>query len=150
MDKLFEIRRDPVHGTEYIETSLTGHLLLEHPILNKGSAFTEGERREFGLTGLLAAGATLRFVVQSPTVDSETVHAALSTYLLAGLFFGVVYSSIEFMWPGSFSGPDSFTEDTAVYFSFVTLASLGYGDFLPRTELARGVAVFEVIGNEHR
>ena len=44
----------------------------------------------YGLTGLLAAAGTLRFVVLSPTVESETVHAALSAYLLAGLFFGVI------------------------------------------------------------
>ena len=102
----------------------------------------------YGLTGLLATAGTLKFVVQSPNVDGETVYAALSTYLLAGLFFGVVYSAIEFMWPGSFSGPDKFTEASATYYSFVTLATLGYGDFLPRTELARGVATFEVIGGQ--
>jgi malate dehydrogenase (oxaloacetate-decarboxylating) len=36
-----------------IETSLTGQVLLDNPLLNKGSAFPEGERREFGLLGLL-------------------------------------------------------------------------------------------------
>jgi malate dehydrogenase (oxaloacetate-decarboxylating) len=36
-----------------IETSLTGQLLLDNPLLNKGSAFPEDERREFGLRGLL-------------------------------------------------------------------------------------------------
>ena len=102
----------------------------------------------YGLTGLLAAGMTLRFVVQSPRVDSETLYAALGTYLLAGLFFGVIYSAIEFMAPGSFSGPDPFDEANAIYYSFVTLATLGYGDFLPRTELARGIATFEVIGGQ--
>lgn len=102
----------------------------------------------YGLTGLIAAGATLKFVVQSPIVDGETVYAALSTYLLAGLFFGIIYTAIEFMRPGSFSGPDPFTDASAVYYSFVTIATLGYGDFLPRTDLARGVATFEVIGGQ--
>jgi len=36
-----------------IETSLTGQVLLDNPLLNKGSAFPEDERREFGLRGLL-------------------------------------------------------------------------------------------------
>jgi hypothetical protein len=102
----------------------------------------------YGVTGLLATAGTLRFVIRSPSIDAETVYAALSTYMLAGLFFAVIYSSIEFAMPGSFSGPDKFTEATAVYYSFVTLATLGYGDFLPRSELARGIATFEVIGGQ--
>ena len=36
-----------------LETSLTGQLLLDNPLLNKGSAFPENERREFALLGLL-------------------------------------------------------------------------------------------------
>jgi len=102
----------------------------------------------YGVTGLIAAAATLRFAVRAPEVDSETVYAALSAYLLAGLFFGVIYSAIDFMGPGSFSGPDTFNEAAAIYYSFVTLATLGYGDFLPRSELARGIATFEVIGGQ--
>jgi len=39
--------------TRYAEAGLTGHLLLDHPLLNEGSAFTEAERRSHGLLGLL-------------------------------------------------------------------------------------------------
>ena len=38
---------------EALEVAFTGHLLLHQPLLNKGSAFTEEEQREFGLVGLL-------------------------------------------------------------------------------------------------
>ena len=38
---------------EFLEVSLTGHALLDNPLLNKGTVFPENERREFGLLGLL-------------------------------------------------------------------------------------------------
>lgn len=101
-----------------------------------------------GLVGLLAAAGALGFAVSSEKVDSEIVFAALSTYLLAGLFFGQIYWSIEQSWPGSLVGPDPVTDATTVYYSFVTLATLGYGDYLPRTDLTRGIATFEVIGGQ--
>lgn len=102
----------------------------------------------YGLTGLLAAAGTFRFAVTSSRIDGETIYAALSAYLLAGLFFGVIYSAIEFMAPGSIKGPDALTITNATYYSFVTLATLGYGDFLPHSALARGVATVEVIGGQ--
>src|SRR5258708_28746309 len=41
------------HEAPVVEVSLTGHALLDNPMLNKGSGFSEDERREFGLMGLL-------------------------------------------------------------------------------------------------
>jgi len=100
------------------------------------------------LTGLAAAAGALRFTVKERTVSPETIYAALSTYLLAGLFFGQIYWLIESAHPGSITGPDPVTEVTTVYYSFITLATLGYGDYIPRLDLVRGLATFEVIGGQ--
>lgn len=102
----------------------------------------------WALVGLLAAAGALRFVLTADEIEGEHVFAALSAYLLAGIFFGVTYWAIEVALPGSFAGPSDFTRESAVYFSFVTLATLGYGDFLPKTDMTRGIVVFEVIGGQ--
>lgn len=49
----FKICRDDKTGEQFIETSLSGKPLLTTPQLNKGTAFTHEERREFGLLGKL-------------------------------------------------------------------------------------------------
>ena len=51
--KAYRVVRDPQTAEEIFETPLDGSLMLECPMLNKGSAFTEQERGELGLLGLL-------------------------------------------------------------------------------------------------
>jgi hypothetical protein len=101
---------------------------------------------------LLACAATLRFVLRRGVVDSERIYAALSVYLFAGLMFGVAYHAMERAWPGSLrltSGeiaPMAPNLMTSIYFSFVTLATLGYGDVVPLSALARATATLEAVG----
>jgi hypothetical protein len=102
----------------------------------------------WAVIGLLAAAGALRFVLRAGRITSEHIFAALSAYLLAGIFFGLTYWVLELEMPGSFGGPSDFTRESAMYFSFVTLATLGYGDFLPKTDMMRGLVVFEVIGGQ--
>ena len=112
---------------------------------------------ETGAT-LLAVGlavfaviAALRFALRGRKVDSERLSAALSAYLLAGHCFGIAYLQVEQLRTGSFAIGGTPTHlaqldlQTAIYFSFVTLATLGYGDISPLTPTARGLAVCEAI-----
>ena len=125
-------------------------LLLARPVATEANlgGVSDTALGLWAFIGLLAAAGALRFVINATIITGEHVFAALSAYLLAGVFFGVTYWVIEVAWPGSFSGPSEFTRDASVYFSFVTLATLGYGDFLPKTDMARGLVVFEAIGGQ--
>jgi len=49
----FRIIHDKATGEDVVEVSVTGDLLIKNSLLNKGSAFTDDERREFQLLGLL-------------------------------------------------------------------------------------------------
>ncbi|MEA2632301.1 MAG: hypothetical protein QOE66_2520, partial [Chloroflexota bacterium] len=49
----FQTIDDEQTGEEILEVPLSGPALLDNPIFNKGSAFPEDERTEFGLHGLL-------------------------------------------------------------------------------------------------
>jgi hypothetical protein len=97
----------------------------------------------------LIAASAVRFAMRARAVDVEHVYAGLSAYLLAGVFFGVLDWRVDHVWPGSYVGSDGgFSLTSAIYFSFVTLATLGYGDLVPKTELARGLAVLEAVAGQ--
>jgi uncharacterized membrane protein len=100
---------------------------------------------------VFATIAALRFALRGRSVDTERLSAALSAYLLAGHCFGIAYFEVEQLRPGSFAiggAPTQVTQldlQTAIYFSFVTLATLGYGDISPLTPTARGMSISEAI-----
>jgi hypothetical protein len=106
----------------------------------------------WALLAVVATASTVRFAMRSEDVSLEHLYAALSGYVLAGVFFGVLYAALEKAWPGSLMGAGvvvvsgGLPISSAIYFSFVTLATLGYGDIVPGTELTRGLAIFEAVG----
>jgi hypothetical protein len=100
------------------------------------------------LIGLLAAAAALRFAMRAGQVDAERLYSALSAYLLAGIYFGLLYWVLERLNPDTFTFTGRFSQTSAIYFSFVTLATLGYGDIAPRGDVARGLAIVEGVGGQ--
>jgi hypothetical protein len=102
---------------------------------------------------LLAAALALRFALRATAVDREHLYAAADAYVLAGLFLGVFYWVMDRAWPDALIVASERSEETlslasCIYFSFVTLATLGYGDIVPRSEPARGLAVVEAVAGQ--
>jgi hypothetical protein len=79
-------------------------------------------------------------------VNRDVIFAAVSVYLLIGLSWSYLYEFLEMSSPQSFSGPEPILHnDDFQYYSFVTLATVGYGDIVPVTRPARALSVLEAL-----
>jgi hypothetical protein len=74
-------------------------------------------------------------------VTANLIYCAISIYLLIGIMWAGIYSIVEGISPGSFSGPSEPVD--LVYFSFVTLTTVGFGDVVPVSVLAQRLSIFE-------
>jgi hypothetical protein len=98
-----------------------------------------------GASAFAMAGFLLSAVLAAGRVDAERICAALSVYLLVGIAFGGIFATLEAVAPGSLRGPEPIRLEGALYFSFVTLATLGYGDVVPASAVARPLAMLEAV-----
>jgi len=90
----------------------------------------------------------LQFFIRSEGVTRDVIYAAIVVYLLLGVLFSIIYSVLEMMVPGSFKFMDAQIKDTAyifIYYSFVTLTTLGYGDVTPMSAQAGSLAILEAL-----
>ncbi len=92
----------------------------------------------------------LSILMPQQSADIETIYGAISLYILLGLCWANLYGLIELMSPSSFvfSNPAilrPFEWSDYLYYSFVTLTTLGYGDIVPIAPQARSCAILEAI-----
>ena len=93
------------------------------------------------LTPLVIVSRIFRHLI----VTVETIFGALSAYLLIGLFFAYTYAFVGSVAPPFFASAGNYTIKDYLYFSFVTLTTLGFGDLVPRGDLPRMLVVVEAI-----
>jgi hypothetical protein len=97
------------------------------------------------LLALIGPPVIARRLLSHHTIDLTTVAGALCVYLLAGLFFSYLFWTIGEFDPPFFVQTNTPNGVDFVYFSFVTLATLGYGDLTPHGDLGRMLAATEAI-----
>jgi hypothetical protein len=82
-------------------------------------------------------------------VDTNKIIGSICIYILLGLVWAFGYLIAEWLFPGSFSGLDQDSWrgnlEEFIYYSMVTLTTLGYGDIAPQQPLARFLAYSEAV-----
>ena len=98
---------------------------------------------------LLAISFTLKQIAIATDISPNRLVGAVCVYLLLGVIWAVAYTMLEMISPGSFGG---FTplqgrgwDSEWLYFSFVTMTTLGYGDILPVSATARALAYMQAV-----
>lgn len=98
---------------------------------------------------VLAINNALRQVVYGVEMNANRLYGAVCIYLMIGLLWALLYYGLNVVAPGSFGGGLAATPEDAqiewIYYSFVTLTTLGYGDILPLSAPARALAYSEAI-----
>jgi hypothetical protein len=96
---------------------------------------------------LVAVGVVIGVgVFDQRTVNRQSVLGAICIYLLIGMDFTFVYGAAAALGSGDFfaDGTDG-TPSLRLYFSYVTLTTVGYGDYTPAGDLGHTLAIVEAL-----
>ena len=145
--------RRALRATVLVLWSLATSLKVIH-LLNAGASTDRDILIAAGaLDAILLAACVvvvLRFVLATRQVDTERIFASIVAYLLMAIAFASAYDLLLMLQPHSFSFPEQSVsagveQQSMLYFSFVTITTLGYGDVAAILPLARMVAVMEAV-----
>ena len=92
---------------------------------------------------LLLTIATLGLTLKDKTISVTTLFGSLSAYLFIGLTFAYLYLMIYAIYPHSFSGLEPYEEIRGVYYSFITLTTVGYGDVIATSPIMQTLSWIE-------
>ena len=118
-----------------------------------GSASAGGGRVAIGLMIALApfslARGVMRHLREEGQVTLDSVYGAITIYLLLGAFFATIDAAVgDLQSHPFFNQVDHATFQEYLYFSYITLATVGYGDFTPATSLARALSITEALSGQ--
>ena len=97
---------------------------------------------------LFAIIQMLIFIYSHKEVTRDLIVGAAVVYLFMALMWTFIFIVVETLHPGSFNLPEGQGFEATrqfVYYSFVTLTTLGYGDITPISSLARSLCVLEAV-----
>lgn len=101
---------------------------------------------------LIAISFTLRQVLFGTEMNANRLVGAICVFLLLGVLWAFAYTLLELLIPGSFDGltggQTAGWDNDWLYFSFVTLTTLGYGDITPLSATARSLSYLQAVAGQ--
>ncbi len=99
---------------------------------------------------VLLVAMLLGDVMTGTRFDSETLFGAVSIYILLGLIFALAYMFLNLVSIGLVDSTGAMNLDSRnpidfVYFSFVTLTTLGFGDITPQNTASKALVTSEAL-----
>lgn len=95
---------------------------------------------------LIAPFSIVRHLVLRRDIDTETLLGAIAAYLLIGMFFAFAYQAAgEFGSVPFFGSAGQGTLSQDLFFSFVTMTTVGYGNLVPAANPGQTFAVVEAV-----
>ena len=95
---------------------------------------------------LIAPFSVVRHLILRRDIDTETLLGAVTAYLLIGMFFAFAYKAAGLFGSVPFygaAGRGSLSQD--LFFSFVTMTTVGYGNLVPAANPGQTLAVLEAL-----
>ena len=123
---------------------ITTLILTSNIIVNEnGLMFNFIKMSSYFLFYVLVTFELIKQVWKSSVVNENVIIGLISGYISLGLLGFFICISIEMVSPGSFLG---FTEggsltENAMYYSYITLLTIGYGDILPVSSVAKNASI---------
>ena len=127
-----------------------GFHLLIHNIDLSGAAFRVFEMGKMGTYTLFYGICLLIFlhrIFSETTVTIDSIQGGIAIYFLSGVFWAFLYQTLLLFDPDAILFSDhvvgAFSD--LIYFSFITMTTLGYGDIMPISRMAKNMAVLEAV-----
>jgi len=128
----------------FIVFFMAAYLILLFLQIHHGSILIEALKSLFTAFFFISMACfCLFFTLQDKTISLTTIFGSLSVYLFIGLFFAYIYLFIEAVSPMSFSGLQAPEESKAIYFSFITLTTVGFGEIVPLKPIVQSLVWIE-------
>jgi hypothetical protein len=99
---------------------------------------------------LLTMGTLYKVFMDDKPVTGHRIMGAIAAYLLFGVTWSILYGLLDQVLPKAFSisaagAYSSERQESLIFFSFVTLTTVGYGDITPTHDVSRMCAVMEAL-----